>query len=856
MLRRNILTSAMASVMALTSISAVAFADETATDVKNVKTKADLEAYVKSFDGFRSKELYDYGSISGENFLNALEYADNVLDDQDSEAEDFTAAYAMIEAVYNKLKIYSVSDLRDMISSSKKIYETNNIYNEELGDAIYDADTFSEFEDAYETAEAVLNSSDSRIITDAYEELDAAKNNLKLLGTVTKSQFRTALKAYESALQKEFAYDAWRVGTVEGSSEATGWALWSYDGKTYAYGTLYEHVASLEAEINAAYSELDGIKALSKTSQVNLVDAYNHCIQATAVLNGFKADDTNRANKSNVQSLLNQYHGRLVYDYNTSAAKELYDAVISAVGADNVQVLQMKNGYSTEMKAANEVTNPWCVDKANYTVDPNGGTWSTSVEKIVSAEITVKAKSAFYIVLDDNGNATGEVVTGAKPAGKNSKLISKNASCDLTDYIAVPLENVTTGTDNHLTNNVIDGDDAMRNNNNQIGQWAAIAGAAQDMDGTYTNSSKEVVDTYTDLGTALEIAYLYINGAKDDIKGNTLIEDIDTIDAIAEGSAKGASVEWALVYRYLRYALADKYDASYGTHTKAEVSELIDKCYDLAELTGDAALFNYNHTRLVRARQDALEWVKAANKIRTYKDNVTSAEIVYGADKIITGDLVATDVYSKLKEEYDKLEKDYNAFKYSFDQIYNYLNEVADLIDSGKVVVNDNIKNGMTDTAYYLSTVNSLDEALIETNWRPDEIDNDAFTSDRFFQGFNRVYTMGDDEYEIALAPDGSKAKVAKSSASAASMSHKNLRDAYEGLKKEIDAQINPNAKLGDVNKDGVINAIDAALILKAAADGTVDTLDKAVADFNTDGAINALDAAAILKGVAAGTLK
>ena len=83
MLRRKILTSAMASVMALTSISAVAFADETATDVKNVKTKADLEAYVKSFDGFRSKELYDYGSISGENFLNALEYADNVLDDQD-----------------------------------------------------------------------------------------------------------------------------------------------------------------------------------------------------------------------------------------------------------------------------------------------------------------------------------------------------------------------------------------------------------------------------------------------------------------------------------------------------------------------------------------------------------------------------------------------------------------------------------------------------------------------------------------------------------------------------------------------------------------------------------------------------
>ena len=287
MLRRRILASAMASVMAIGSVAVVASADETATAVKNVKTKADLEAYVKSFDSFRENELYDYGSISGENFLSALEYADNVLADAESNADDYTSAYAMIEAVRNKLVIYTAEQLSTLIDKCKKAYESDNIYNDELGDAIYDADTFDTFENAYEEAESVLDSADSRLITDAYEKLDAAYNGLKKLDTVSKAQFRAALKDYETALKKEFAYDSWRVGTIEGSNSADfGWGFWAYDGETVAYGTLYEHVVSLKKDISDAYAELDEIKALSVTSQVNLVDAYMACKKATAVLNG------------------------------------------------------------------------------------------------------------------------------------------------------------------------------------------------------------------------------------------------------------------------------------------------------------------------------------------------------------------------------------------------------------------------------------------------------------------------------------------------------------------------------------------------------------------------------------------
>ena len=870
MLRRRILASAMASVMAIGSVAVVASADETAAAVKNVKTKADLEAYVKSFDSFRENELYDYGSISGENFLSALEYADNVLADAESNADDYTSAYAMIEAVRNKLVIYTAEQLSTLIDKCKKAYESDNIYNDELGDAIYDADTFDTFEGAYEEAESVLDSADSRLITDAYEKLDAAYNGLKKLDTVSKAQFRAALKDYETALKKEFAYDAWRVGTIQGSNSADfGYGFWAYDGQTVAYGTLYEHVVSLKKDISDAYAELDEIKALSVTSQVNLVDAYMACKKATAVLNGFKADDTNKATKANVKSLLNQYHGRLVHDYATSTAVDLYNAVIDAVvttAGGKVEVRQEVNAYSNDMFDSAVVADPWYTTGADFTADPNGGAWKATTYKLISAEISVKADTAYYIPLNALGYWDGGAIETTKPTGsKKYKTVSKKATIDLTEYINVTAAEVAlwqteSATDNHLINNVLDGDapftkvNAADHNwagewfngaaigwgNTAIGSYGAIAGATQSMDGHYTNSSDETVATYADLLTAMELADIYLSGDKAIINGNALIEDVDTIDAISTGTAKGSSAEWNLVYRYLKYALADKYDASYGTHTKAEVVDLIDKCYELADLTGDAALFSYNHNALVAARQKAIDWVKAANKIKTYKDNVTPA--AYG-----TGSEVATKVYDDLKGAYDKLENDYNAFKYSFGEIYDYIAKVSDMIDSGDIDGNEAVTTALENTAYYLSVVKSLDDDLSGSQ----SLDNDAFTSDRYFQSFNRCYTKGDNEYELATEPSGDKIKVLKSSASAASKSHADLAKAYEALMAAVKAQTEVTYAVGDVNHDGKVDIADASLVLKYAfnvlPEGT--EFDVALADYDTVGGKGDIaDASAILK--------
>lgn len=775
MLRRNILTSAMASVMALTSISAVAFADETATDVKNVKTKADLEALVKSYDSFRDKEINEVGSIAGERALGALEYADNVLDDEKSTVDDYTVAYKMIEETMKKCVLHTSSELRDLIKTCEKTYEQNNILNEDLDDLVYDEEKFAAFSSAFDYAESYVGSNDSRLITDAWEELDQAWNELKnsAKATVTKAQFRTALKNYEKMVGEIKKYDSWRRGDCEGWVDLkTGnfWAMQSSDGRgpvtfeilldvvmgsgvrSLGYwgsiildastvardadgnpvgcGPKGEPVTvdkSIEEVINDAYKALDEVKGVSKTSLDEYVKAYESAIDAVALFNNWKADDTNRAAKASVTKLLDTYHSRMVHDYRTSAAESLYKAV---------------NGKDAPAE------------------------WDDLKNDGASTNIKVTDKG--YANFDENEEY---VETGAK-----TQKVAKKTS--ILKYVEI--------TSDHITTN----DQALKD--------------------------------------AVEIAEKYLAGDYD-VEGG--VYGLDETGAVPSNSKGGSTVEWTLVYRNLKYALEDKYPAADASHTKKEVEELIELAYDLADKTGDSPVFaltetTNGHKKLVNERQAAIDWVREARKDKGYKDG--NAVLVNGVEK------TATDVYNSLHAVYEDLEKLYADYKYSYEEIYNKISDVCDQLDSGKLVANDDLINALNDTAYNLSI---LDAEKVTNE------ENEAFTSDRFFNDFNRLHTAKD------------KSAV-ENGYSDISVYEKNLKETYEKLVAEVDKQINPDAKLGDVNKDGAINAIDAALILKAAADGTVDTLDKAVADFNTDGAINALDAAAILKGVAAGTLK
>lgn len=891
MLRRRILASAMASVMALGSVAVVANAEDTAAATTQVKTKADLEAYVKSFDSFRNSGINDYGSISGGKFIDAIEYAENVLADTKSTVDDFTVAYSMIEATYKALKIYTVEELKALIDTNKKNYESGNVYNEELGDPIFEETGFAKFEDAYEDAESVLGSSDSRIITDAYEELESKANSLSRYAVVTKAQFRTALKDYEAMLQKEFKYESWRVGTmgtdwVDLKSVKTETGYWGYSGQSVAYGELFAHLASANDDINAAYEEMDEIKTLKQTSLVDIVTGYYAAVNSVAVMNAWKADDTDRASKANVQKLLDEYHSRLVSDYNRTTANSLFDAVKSISGGDMKVLISINNGQATKWvdlkKAADKdeydayVANKgdaWYENEQEYAVNPDKDGDPIKVTKKISAELSVKSGVQFYIPLDANGeywreikDSNGNVVGYAelsttKPEGKY-KLITKNVEVNLADYIKVTSDMINYATDNADLNNILDGrDDLAWWCSEGLGQWGPVQLTTkynkrdgvdnddyhEDFRDYYVSSAGDVTPLRTDLQFAVGLAEFYFNTKKDALKDNNPIYSIDTTDSLAGDSAKGSSAEWAMVYRYLRYALHDKYDTSYDLYTKKDVEKLIEDCYELAELTGDAALFSIRHNRLVDARQYALDWVKAANKDKKYKDNVSAPEL-NGVP------MTSTDVYGDLLGYYNELKKEYEAFKYSFEEVYLKIADTKSAIDEGELQATDSLLAALENTAYYLSTAESYEDEGIY-------IENDAFSTDRYFQGFNRVFTGAGDGFDIATSvttemKNGVEVEVVKTTNvpkaddSAVSKSHLNLKTAYEKLIEEVKAQTEKTTLLGDVNGDGVVNALDAAAILKAVAANT--EIDVKVGDVNADGVVNALDAAAILKAATA----
>lgn len=854
----------MASVMAIGSVAVVASADETAAATTQVKTKADLEAYVKESEDFANKDIDNYGSVSSEEFANALTYAQNVVEATDSTVDDYTVAYAMLEAVRSKMKQYSAEELQELINQCKKTYETDNVYSEDLNDARFTEDTWDDFVTAYEDAESVLKSSDIRVITDAFEVLTEAKQDLAALSTVTKSQFRTTLKAYETILQKEFAYDSWRRGK-------TGWGdlrildlqkdgshvgSWTYYGQTISYGVLYEYAKLLNDEINAAYERLDSIKSVDKTSDSTVVNGWSAAQDIVEVFNSWTPDDTTRGTKAAVKKLISEYQGCLVNDYATTAAENLYDMVVEAVGKENLHN-RVADGYSskidTDIPAVTSASKAWLVTVGN------------SSGRKIDAELSLKTDVEFYMIQDADGNVTE--VTKTKPNQTSGyTTIRAKSEVDLTDYIVIKASDIKeeySAVDNHATKDqgVVDGGyDSSWSGYDKATPYApsnfktthanGTSTSSYPIGGVYVNSAGETVCSYTTLDTAMKLAMTYLGGNKEEIAASDIYY-IDTTDGIVAGSAKGSSAEWTLVYRYLKYALSDKYTSAGDGMTKADVEDLIEKSYKLADDTGDAALFAVKHNALVEARQDALAWVKAANKDKKYKDNTTYYEIANGNGKI-SGEKIADEVYNTLDGFYSDLNKEYGYFKYSFGEIYNKISDVKAMIDDGELEANDALVGALSETSYYLSVVKALST---EAGGSTMDLDNDAFTTDGFFNDFNRVYSNTSTDNVNVETAEGRSFTIPATFTSSGDYtnsevkSHYELLTAYEALLAEVKAQTEPTVTLGDVNGDGVVNALDASDILKYVV-GLGTLTNESAGDFNADGKIDALDASAILKSV------
>lgn len=702
--------------MAIGSIAVVANAEDTAAATKLVKNKADLEAFVKTFDKFRDDGVFDYGTTAGDQFVGTLEFAENVVNDSQATVDDYTAAYKMLDAVYNSLRKYSAEELKALIDSCKSKYDTENIMNDDLGDLWYTESTFTTFSAAYEEAERVVDSGDSRLITDAYYTLKSAADSLVALTPITKANFRTALKNYEALFTKSAAYDSWRRGTVGGwisddDYSKNYWAIqksvtdgvsdfgsvkdvvfgngkvnfgWTDDNGNSTDPVIFNigTAASVKDYINDAYDEFDQ-KNITKTTNEEFITAYTVAVRAVEIFNQFKADNTERATKASVTKILDQYHKQLVAKYMATTAEDFYVTV---------------NGKTTPEN------------------------WQD-------------ASNAYYGAELKNEGSKGTFTT---PAGEEV-TIAKGIS--LLKYIDV--------------------------------------------------TSADVTDANTK--AAMEIAEKYLAGSYSDT-----VYGLDESGKVNTGS--GSVAEFTIVYRALKYALEDEFNGTaVVTHTKKDVQDLVNAAYDLADATGDAAIFNVNHMALVEQRQAAQNWIREANKAKAKDGDAVNGQ-------------TSSDVWTSLNNAYKALSDQLANYKYSYGEVFNKIAEVSSSIDANDLEATESLTSALTRVAIALATVEASDA------------DNEAFTSDRVFIDYNRVYT--------ADSHNGSESE---------------LQAAYENLLAEVKKQTEKTVLVGDVNGDGLVNALDAAEILKAQV-GLRDAIDVAVGDVNGDLAVNASDATEILK--------
>lgn len=804
MLKKRILASSMASVMALSSVSVVAFADETASSINTeAVTLAQLKEYVESLEKFVEDELDDYGTTMSENFENAYEAAKVVVEDEDATSDDITAAYQMLKAVKASLKMYTNAELKELVGDYKKTYETENILNEEFSDYIYSDDSWSEFESAYETAEDSLDDTDQRVINDAYADLEAAVKGLKANDKVTKSEFRSTYNKYIDLVNSFNDYEDWRRGkaTVGGNDvtfkdTTAGTPVvkkLNFKGKQVTFGELKDIVygdsdnaplslyfgnetgiavdasskkdnwidfggvagansdGTLYADVENAYAKFVTNSNSNSTTLTGIVTSYKAMKTAISIFEGWEVDGVKRGSKTSVEGLLDDYHDQIVRKEielktaTSSAYKDVATAIQTALGgAVTVTVIDTAGEEKVEVGG----TVP---EGTTIKLDPETG------------YIKTKYNASSHAWELDYANGT--------------KTVKVKAGDDITKYMPINTTLISTTLDSQKVTTEIDLSVA----------YAAFEACVR-----------------TDALDADQRDYDAAVGAV-----------IDTLDIVTDKSTK--SVAYPLVYRAMYYALTDLFPAD-TTYTKKQVSELIKDANELIDATGDAAKFKKENTDLDLYRKAATEWVAKANATKGYKDGdkVTYSDGVYEVATEICSGKDATAVYDALKGKYDKLNDEFKKYPVSFGDIAETIAVVAEGLDANAYGSSAaKIQAALADVAYDLSTL----------EWSED---CEAYDDDRNFIFYNRLATKG---------TDGEKAFYKKYTA---------LLAAVEEAEKEPET---PEVIKGDLTGDGVATPEDAIMIVKAfVGEITLTDAQKAAADFNGDGVVNADDALAVVK--------
>lgn len=818
MLKKRILASSLASVMALSTVSVVAFADETADIKTEVVTKAQLKGYVDSLKTFVDKDLKNYGSNQADKLKNAIKHAEKVIADRNSDTDDATAAYQMVKNVKDNIRIYTATELKELIEECKGDFETGNVKNSNLGDKIYKEDTFDVFSGAYAEAVRYVKSTDSGRVSNVYCALQDAVDGLKLNETITKSEFLTVYKQFVELTKKDADYEPWRRGKCV-VAPATGNAkyndaqgieqsinLTAVDYLTYGdlMNVLFtdttdntllldkqavtlvdgkwigkDSATGLALDIEEQYNRLNAEKTTNVTSDGAIINAYKSAKDVIAVFNGWEADDTTYGVDTNINQLLKKYHDKLVKDF-YSASSDIITSLQSQLGAYGALITEKTDGEKTNGDPAKQVkivdafpsatgTEDWKKDANGYIMYTANKNASPVVWEYVELELDKKT-GMIPAKIDRSGDWKYDT-TVTSVTKKKIKL-----GMDLTSIIPVSYVDMGSATDFDLANalnlfEIYKAEKALKTGRNFKAAFTAVVDNDGDGDASTHSLSVKALDTH---GT------------------------------IKEG--KGNPSEWTLIYRYLTYLLADRFDTPDTRYTLDDVKALAEKASDLLEVTGEAGAYATAHEALFDQYELALAFIADSDADANYKDNSVT---------------VAT--YVTLEKAYNDLNGVVADYPVSYDEVRDLIITAANGADSGVFSNAATVKSLANTLAFKLSILDATDDASGEAS-------NEAFDGSRVFTGYNRVYAKGTNAEKELLA-------------------------LYNELKTAVEEGTKASeVKSGDADGDGTVTAKDALLALKFSA-GSVTLTDaqKAAADVDGDGVVTAKDALAILKASAQG---
>lgn len=890
MMKKRILASSMASVMALSSVSVVAFADEK-KDFGEAVTKAELQEYIDSLQSFIETELDDYGTVQGDYFAVALAQAQAALEIARPEGHEYTAAYQMLKAVKNKIRTYNYEELKALYDDCTGAINTGNVLNEVLNDPVYDVDDFDALETAYYEAQDALEVKDDiRAITDAYLNLKKAKDDLTFADTITKGEFRQALKEYE-ALEVEMAkYESWRRGTCTvnpstgskaklkdaGSMVTFGdlrtivyddiaagitidywngsqWKNVSVAADTYVIGKKLESATvgttTLKDAITAEYEELDGLKGVTKTSLQEYIDAYDAAVDAVKVFKGWEVDSKNTGTQTSTNTLLKTNNSALVSLLNSTDVLGAIDA-IAATSTSTIANYAIVDREKLTVKAKK----PFAIVVIGETNKiPVGSTMSDLIYADKEAATTAIATAAAALGVDADKASVVAVST--------SKNVLDFLSVD-SSFTATVAATAKAGFDTAAAATV--GSGATQDTTPSFTTDAAsFVGSAVDLaywnadDSTAANvSAAETANAKLDYAWALyELAS---NGKNAKVKDDNLdalktalklYEDYSALDWKADkdaaaSSAKallgglidgpqlqsysGSSKEWTFVWRNLTYAIADVFPvAEKSTYTLDMLKKLADDSYATTEKTGDSAAFAVQKVG-ADPGDDTLHMAVVNARQNAYE--FYKAAKALGRNYETTDTLTITAGSFNLEEVYEALNganKDLNKAWTEFEISYG---EIRDLIAKYATEIED----GKIKSDKLLAAIEDcayelalLDDSALQGT---DE-SNFAFDDDGNFQPANRLKTKKE---KVATDVD-------------LSGSEKRLKKAYDAMKDAYESATAPETVVGDLNGDGKVTKADVKEELMAIAMGKTD----AKFDVDGDGAVTKADVKTLLVKIA-----